>query len=729
MRPVHDPGGRSLRPLFDPRSLAVVGASSHETKWGFRLAVSALSDRDRRAVYLVNRNGGSILGERLYRSLSELPEVPELVVVAVPAGDFGAVVEQAVNRGTRAIVGITAGLGEQGGTAAASECSLALRVGAAGAVMVGPNCAGLADSTSSLHLEFSQRPSGTVGLVSQSGNLVEELAQLAGPLGLGYSRYVSIGNQADLVAADFIDDLVEHDGTEAIACYVEDFKDGGDFIRAAGRAVAAGKPVAVLSVGRSHAGSRSALSHTGALVSDERLVRAACRAAGAELVTTPSELVDLLEGWRSPTATAGRRVGILGDGGGLCGIAADALSCAGLEVPELGRDLAGRLAAMLPPAASTANPVDIAGAAETDLQVYERVLAMMLASPEIDAVLLTGYFGGYSSFSSERELDERSVARAIVATVSTSTRPLVVHSIHPASPVMGILREARIPVYQRIESAARGLAALSPAAPRGAAPAGAARQASLIESAIRQGETRTESDGSPGGYWAAREFVSQAGVAQSVARRVHDIEQARIAALHIGYPVVLKALGFLHKSDCGGIVLGIESETHLGEAFEDLRRRSSTSEYSVEAMASLGQGVEMIVGVRRDPTFGLVTMVGLGGVFAEVFADVAVFLSPATAAEVERRVLELCCAPMLTGTRGRVPLDVAALARAASSLVGLAAVRDDVLEVEVNPLVVLPDGVMGLDARLVRIGAGSPEKDGGVTARDFDTKVKEAVVP
>ena len=248
---------RDLRPLFDPRSVAVVGASSDPVKWGNRLAQGALRGRHRRPVYLVNRNGGEILGERAYRSPAELPEPPELVVLTVPAAAFEEAAEASLAAGAKALVGISAGLGESGEEGRAREQAVVERVRAAGAVLLGPNCLGVFDAQAELDLGWSELPAGSIGLISQSGNLALELALLAADYGLGFSRFASLGNQADIEAAELVGAFAEHEPTRVIALYCEDFRDGREFASAAHTAVEAGKPVILLTVGGSDASVRA----------------------------------------------------------------------------------------------------------------------------------------------------------------------------------------------------------------------------------------------------------------------------------------------------------------------------------------------------------------------------------------------------------------------------------------------------------------------------------------
>lgn len=387
-------GARDLTALFAPRAVAVVGASNDQAKYGNWLSVQALRMRGRRAVYLVSRRGEPVLGEPSYRTLADLPEPVDLVVIAVPAAGFEAAVDDALAAGAKAIVGITAGFGELGAEGRAREAALAARVRAAGAVLLGPNCLGVLDSTTGLYLAPNPLPAGTVGLLSQSGNVALELSRFLTDRGLGFSRFASLGNQADLGAADLIRSCAADPGTELIAVYCEDFGDGRDFVAAAADAVAAGKPVVLLTVGGSAASVRGAKSHTGALTSDTSVIDAACRAAGIDRVTSPRQMADLLTALHRFGPSRARRVAVLADGGGHAALACDLAEAQGLSVPEFGPELSAALRAGLPPSAGVGNPVDIAGAGERDITVFARTLRLLLADPDVDSVLLTGYFGG-----------------------------------------------------------------------------------------------------------------------------------------------------------------------------------------------------------------------------------------------------------------------------------------------------------------------------------------------
>lgn len=680
---------RDLRPLFDPRSIAIVGASSDPLKWGYGLSRGALRGAHRRDVYLVNRSGGEIMGVRAHRSLAELPERPELVVVAVPERAFEETVDAALDAGARAIVGITAGLGEAGPEGLARERAIVERVRSAGALLLGPNCLGVFDANAELDVGWSELPRGSIGVISQSGNLALELALLAEDYGLGFSRFASLGNQADLDASELVGAFAADPATRVIALYVEDFRDGREFAAACAAAVAGETPVVLLAAGRSDASVRAALSHTGALVSELVAVEAASRAAGIVQVMTPRELVDTAQALLLRNRPQGRRLAVFGDGGGHGVIAADLADASGFELPRLSERLSGALGETLGPTASTANPVDFAGGGEQDLGVFELVARLLLDSGEVDAALLTGYFGGYATYGSEYEEWEGRVARAMANASDTSGRPLVVQTMYPALATASALRAESIPVYREIESAVESLARLA-----------------TLETTRRTGVPELPKPAPPigpdrTGYFDVRELLAEGGVPFVPTRRVTTLDEALDCAAELGYPVALKALGLLHKSDAGGVVLGIDSREALVREFSRLATSLSPAEYSLERMAPLADGVELIVGARRDPRFGPIVLAGMGGLYTELLADVAVALAPVDVAVAGELLRSLRGAPLLLGTRGRAPLALGAAAAALTALSRTAAEHPEVAEIEVNPLLVTEHEAVGLDARLV----------------------------
>ncbi len=679
---------RDLRPLFDPRSVAILGASAIPGKWGFWLARGALKGEARRSVFLINRRGGEIFGHQAYTSLEELPESPELVVITVPAAGIEQAVEGSLAVGAKAIIAISAGLGEMGEEGAARERAIVERVRAAGAVLVGPNCLGVYDVSTQLEVCSEELEPGSIGLISQSGNLALEIGMVGAEFGLGFSRFVSLGNQADVQTPELIASFADHEPTRLIALYCEDFRDGREFARAAAAAVESGTPVVLLAGGATEASARAARSHTGALASDLAAVKAASLAAGIELVFSPKEVVDVAMGLLSHRRPAGRRIALAADGGGHTVVASDLVVAEGLELPSLSDETKAELATALPSTATLTNPVDFAGGGEQDIRSFDRVVGALLRSGEVDTVILTGYFGGYSQYSENFRLQEVESAEAMARGAEETGVPFLAHTMYWRSAAAEALRASGVPVYREIEAAVGVASRLA----RTTAPA-LLGIPGLPEPAPPY---RGDSD-----YFGARGLLAGAGIPFAEARQVAGMDEARAAAEEIGYPVVLKALGRLHKSDSGGVAVGIGDERRLREALERMDRALAPPAYSVEQMAPLSDGVELIVGVKRDPRFGPILLVGAGGLYAEIVKDVAVALAPTSEEGAEALLLALRVAPLLDGARGRQPVDVAAAARAAAALSSVAAEHPEIAEIEINPLLVTHEGALGLDARIV----------------------------
>ncbi|MEV6105862.1 acetate--CoA ligase family protein [Streptomyces sp. NPDC051940] len=727
MQPSAGPPPRDLSALFDPRSVAVVGASADPAKWGFAVARQALRGAARRPVHLVNRGGGEILGRRAATSLRAIGEPVDLALLSVPAAGFAQAVDEALECGARALVAITAGLGELGPEGEAVQLGAVARIRAAGAVMVGPNCLGLADNSTDLHLSSDSFRDGGVALLSQSGNAGLELRLCLERTGHGFSRFVSLGNQADVTLVELVRDCARHPRTRVIAVYAEDFRDGRAFAAGAAEAAALGRPVVLLAPGSSAAAIRGALSHTGSMTSPSAVVDAVCRDSGIHRVRGLREFATVIAALHAaPPPTPVARVAVLTDGGGHGTVAADILDAAGLSVPELGPDTRSAVSDALWVNSPAHNPVDLAGLGEQDPQCYARGTAALLAAREVDAVLLTGYFGGYSAAGEglgdaeggggpggagggeglgdaggadgrrdavhaqglgDADGAEQAAARALIGAARAGTKPVVVQSMYPDAPSCRILAAGGLPVYGATEDAVRALAALAAASGGpGAAPGALPEPAPPV--------TAT-------GYLSDRALLAAAGLAFPRSQTAADAAGVIRAARGLRPPYVLKATGLLHKSDAGGVALGLRDGEALLAAYRSMHARLRAPAYSVEEMADLGEGVELIVGSRRDPRFGPVLMVGLGGVLTEVLGDVVFALAPVTVPQAHALLGRLRGAALLSGVRGRPAVDLDAAAEAVAAVGAFAAAHPEIAEAEVNPLLLTPGGALALDARVV----------------------------
>lgn len=687
---------RDLRPLFDPRSIAVVGASSNAAKWGYWLTKGALRGAGRRAVHLVNPSGQPVLGHPTVASLAELEEAPELVVSAVPSAAFDATVEAALECGARGIIAINAGFAELGPGGRERQEKLAARVRAAGAMLVGPNCLGLMDSGT--ELEAAWLPVGRAGLapgpltvVAQSGNLGLDLTVHARERGIGVARFISIGNQGDVSLAEFMHDLASHEETKLIALYCEDVGDGRALFAAAERAVAAGKQVLVIAAGGSEASSRAARSHTGSLTSAADVVAAACRDSGAIHVPTPEQLLDVAQLLlRQPPR--GRRLALLSDGGGHAVFGADVATAAGLEVHPFSEALSARLAESIPSAPATGNPVDLGGAIEPTH--FERAIEILTAAEEVDGVIVAGGYGQWPELDAEIGREETASAGRIASGAEAAGKCVAVQTFFTETESALALRDGGVPVFRSVgvavEAYARAVAA-SEVVPAGIPPLPAATASAR------------PTDDAASGYFAARELLAAAGLAFPAARAVASAEEAAVAASELGFPVALKATGLLHKSDSGGVALGLADADAVRATFAVMAAKGLPGPYAVEAMAATAAGVELLVGCRRDPRFGPVLLVGLGGVYAELLAEKALALAPTEPATVERLLGQLRGGKLLSGLRGRPAIDLGAAAAAAAAVSRVAAENPWIEAIEVNPLLARADGAIALDARLLPV--------------------------
>lgn len=703
-RPVPVPR-RDLTMLFAPRSVAILGASDDSSKWGHALSRQMLAAGSDAVIHLVNRNGTPVLGRPTLRTLAEARiangEPLDLVAICVPAAGFLESLDDALAAGARAVVAITAGLAELGADGARIEAEARDRVREHGAVMVGANCLGVADTTTRLQLSSEFLPAGSVAVLSQSGNIVIDLADLMRERGLGISRFVSLGNQSDLGVVDFMTACVEHPGTTSVAVYVEDVVDGRAFIGAARSLRAVGKPVVLLAPGRSAAATRGAASHTGSLTTAAQVVDSACAAAGVHRVETPHQMVDLLAAFGSDRRSGGRRIAVLTDGGGHGALAADAAVAAGLEVPLLGPSLGRQLSGTLWVNSTVDNPVDLAGAGERDASSYARAISVLLGSDEVDAVLLTGYFGGYAAGTSRLAEQELAAAAEIARIAAAQPKPVVVHTIYPESPSCQILGAAEIPVYRDVVRACRVLAGLAATNARAVLD-----PVDLPPPAVPLADT---------GYAAARAMFAGAGIEFPPAVEVTDEAQLQdaVASGAVRFPIVLKAMGLMHKSDAGGVVLGIADGASASTAYRELIRRLDPPAVSVEHMADRANGVELIVGTVWDAKFGPVLMLGLGGIFTEVMADTAFAIAPADPGTAREMLLSLRGAPLLQGARGAEPVDLDAVADLAARFSMLAAEHPELAELEINPVLCSSRGALALDSRVVArptsaVGGGGP---------------------
>jgi acetate---CoA ligase (ADP-forming) len=681
----------SLKSFFAPATVAVIGASKRRGSIGGELFRNILAADFAGAAYPVNPAGEAVAGVRAYKTIGEIPDPVELAVICVPGGRVLEAAEAALRKGVPALCVISAGFAEVGSEGAERQAELLSLVRAHGARLVGPNCLGIAVPALGLNATFAPRalPPGRIAFSSQSGALGLALLEKASERGLGFSAFVSIGNKADVSSNDLLEWWEEDEDTDVVLLYLESFGNPQKFARVAGR-LARRKPIVALKAGTSSAGARAASSHTAALAGSDAAVEALFHSAGVLRARNLEELVDVATLLSSQPLPKGRRVAVLTNAGGLGILCADACDAAGLELPELTPETRQALGAVLPSEASVANPVDLLGSATG--ATYAEALPHVLRDPGIDAVIVLfvpPVVAGAEEVAAEiretlaREQPEKPVLAVVVSADGTPET----------------LTEAGSPVatFAYPESAARALGIAAGRAewlrrPAGSVPAldgvdrAAARQ--LVNTAL------AESDD----VWldppATRALLSAYGVPLVPEQVVAGADEAVAAARSLGLPVVLKtAVAGVHKTESGGVALNLETEADVRAAAERIG-----GPLLVQPM--IRGGTELLAGILQDAVFGPLVAFGPGGVLAELIGGTQFRIAPLTDLDAEELVEGGKAGRLVRGFRGAAAADASALVSLVHRLSLLAVDLPEVAELDLNPVLALPDRCIAVDARI-----------------------------
>ncbi|HET7044323.1 MAG TPA: GNAT family N-acetyltransferase, partial [Gaiellaceae bacterium] len=673
----------SLRPFFEPRSVAVLGASSRRGTIGGELFRNILRADFAGAAFPINPRGTPVAGVYAYRAVEEIPGPVELAVLCVPAAAVLDAAASALRAGCKALVCVTAGFAEVGSEGAERQRELLALVRSHGARLTGPNCLGIAVSAPRLNATFASRRAqqGTIGFSSQSGALGLALLEAAQARGLGLSSFVSIGNKADVSSNDLLEWWEEDSATEVVLLYVESFGNPRKFGRLA-RRVARRKPVLALKSGTSQAGQRAAASHTAALAGSEAAVDALFRHAGVIRAASLDELVDVATLLSRQPEPKGKRVGILTNAGGLGILCADACEAAGLELPPPGEETRRALAELLPEEASVANPVDMLGSATADL--YGRALPLLTADPQLDAVI--------SLFVPAVTATADEVAEA-VAGVGRGDKPLLA-VVLSAEGVPPALREGAA-AFVSVEAAARALGRAAERAAWLRRPQGRPVELEVDRDGARALVERLLGDRDDA--WLepaeARELLGCYGVPLVPERRVDSADEAVAAAAELGFPAVVKtAAAGAHKTETGGVAVDLAAERQVREAAGRIG-----GPLLVQPMVA--GGVELLAGVVADPVFGPLVAFGAGGVYTELFGQAAFRIAPLTDLDAAELVQTGAAGTLVRGFRGKPAADASCLEDLLLRLSALADEVPELAELDLNPVIALPDRCVAVDAR------------------------------
>ncbi|WP_038204716.1 acetate--CoA ligase family protein [Xenophilus azovorans] len=708
--PLQQAPGAGLDAFFEADAVAVVGASDDVTKIGGRPVQLLRKYGYAGAIYPVNPKGGTIQGLPGYASVLDTPTAPALAILAVPAPAALQAVRDCAERGVRGVIVLSAGFAEAGPEGAALQAGMVRVAREHGMRLLGPNCLGAVNVANSLvgsfsiALEQSMPPAGQAGIVSQSGNIGSLTMRNMASRGLGVSRFIATGNEADVDVADGIAALAQDDATRIILCCMETCRHAGRLAAALEMARARNKPVIVLKIGATEQGQAAAASHTGALTGSDAVFDAVFRRHGVLRVRSFEELLDVghaaaLLGPERLPATDG--VTLVAASGGFGIMMADAMVQAGMTLPPLAEATRALIREAVP-TAGTHNPVD----ASAQMSARPDILLKMLSALQGDAsgstLVLLLALSLYNPRLRGVYLEALSKIRA-----SHPDRLLVIISQGPPDAVAEI-NALGIPVFPSIPAAAAGMAGLVRLGRLAALPPAAAYSGPVdaVDPAVFRNE------------FHAKKALATAGISVPREEVVASADEAVRSARATGYPVVLKIASedIAHKTEIGGVALDLADDEAVRQAYgrimDNARTRAPAARLGGVLVAPMVRGgVELIAGVSRDPVFGPVVMVGFGGIYAEILKDVAVQVAPVSEEEAQHMIRGLRMFPLLDGARGRPKADVAAAARTVARLSEFACRHAaEVAEIDMNPILVRPEGegVLVLDALMVPTPRNTP---------------------
>lgn len=696
-----------LKPFFQPDSVAVIGASSNPSKLGHAVLKNLVDGgyAQRGMVYPINPGANSILGHKAYPSVLDVPASIDLAVIVIPYPQVPDALRECGQKGIPAAIVISAGFREAGMEGFERERELIQIAKEYNLRLIGPNCLGVIDTFTPLNASFSAGtpPSGPMAFMSQSGALGTAVLDIALAGRLGLSKFVSLGNKADVSEIDLLQAWKDDEHTRVILIYTEGMPNGEEFIRVA-RQITPKKPVIAIKSGVTQSGSRAVSSHTGSLAGSEQAYQAAFNQAGILRAESMQALFDMALAIGYQPELRGNRIAIITNAGGPGILATDALERAGLSMARFEIETIHALEQYLPDAASAANPVDVLGDARADR--YQFAMEKVIADPNTDGLMIV--------LTPQAMTDIEATAEAIGALADATDKPILACFMGEARVEKGIeiLNRFGVPNYpfpERAADAFRAMAKYQEIKSRQTS------QTQPIEADIKQVQTvitrvRSEKRTTIGDS-EARDILQAYGLHIPRSEIASSPERAIEIASQIGYPVVLKIASpdILHKTDVGGVKVGLQNAEAVRDAFELMVYRAQR--YIPEAriwgclvqeMAPAG-GLEVLVGMNRDPQFGPLVTFGLGGIYVEILKDVTFRIAPFSREEAEAMIGEIRAHALLDGVRGKPPMDKEAILDTIMRIGQLVQDFPEIAELDINPLMVYPhgQGAIAIDMRLV----------------------------
>lgn len=695
-----------LTPFFSPKGVAIIGASSNPNKLSNGIFKNLTSYGFAGHVYPVNPKATEIFGLKCYPSIADVPEPVDLAVIALPAPLVKDIIHDIGERGIKTAIIISGGFKEVGGDGADLENQILEIAHAYGIRIIGPNCVGTVDLHTGLNTTFidGMPDKGGIGFLSQSGAVLGGVVSLFIDKKVGFSHLASLGNEADVTETDVIAYLADNPNVNVIAAYIEAIRDGQRFIEIA-RKVSHKKPIVLLKAGRTDAGARAVSSHTGSIAGSMSAYKAAFKQAGIIEAHTLTELFEIAVALDYQPAPKGKRTVLLTNSGGPAALASDILAFNGLSLQDLSPETNSALRQHLNPSAQVSNPVDmLGGAAPED---YGMALRLLLQDEHVDSVI--------TILVPTSLINPVDIANEIVAASKDTPKPVLACFIgdQVVSEAREVLHNNHIPMYTYPESAARVMSAMyhynqwqqkETFAQAPALKTNRQAASTLLEKALNQ-DSLGESD--------TRPLLQAYGIHVIQGEIAHTAAEASKIAARIGKPVALKIVSpdILHKSDVGGIILNLENPQDTASAYENMISniqsklpRARLEGALVEEMAEVGS--EVIIGMRRDPSFGPLIMFGMGGIYVELFKDVAFRVAPFDRNQAKQMIAETKAGTLLAGYRGQPKADLDAIVDTILKLSQLALDFPQIQEIEINPLSVGPagQGAVALDGRVILTG-------------------------
>ncbi len=693
-----------LESFFQPRSVAVIGASREAGKLGHDVLKNLVDYNYSGVLYPVNPKGEPILGLTCYKSVRDIPGEVDLAVIVIPAKFTLDAVKECAAKKVRALIIITAGFKEMGREGAELEKKVTDVARAGGMRIVGPNCLGLINTQFNLNASFAagMPEKGDVAFMSQSGAFGTAVLDWAIGERLGLSKFVSVGNKADVDETSLLEAIGADPDTGVILGYVESVQDGPGFMRVA-RRVTRQKPVIIFKSGHSAAGAKAASSHTGALAGSDNAYNSAFKQCG---ILRAREVVDMFDwglAFSCQKGIKGPNIALVTNAGGPGIIATDAVERSRLKMAQISKETVDALRGVLPPAANFYNPIDVLGDAKADR--YDFAIRAALKDPNVDGVVVV--------LTPQTSTEPVPTAEAIVKAAREFGKPIVAAFMGGPRTQEGFryLMDHRIPAYHFPERAVSAMDALYRQRMWVESPQGEVPVFNVDRKAVAARFKEARASGHLQlGEQEAREVIAAYGFRLPSSVLCPTADEAVAAAVKIGFPIVMKISSpdILHKSDVGGVKVGLQNEKEVREAFaammENVRRKMPKADIrGVLIQQMVKGGRETILGMTKDPQFGPMIMFGLGGIYVEVLKDVSFRIAPLTRADAETMVSEIRSIALLKGVRGQAPADLDAVVDGLLRLSQLASDFPEIVEIDLNPFLAFArgEGAMAVDARIV----------------------------